>query len=101
MNGSVEAASDLNEHMLKYTYVTGEYGIWAQIESVEMLGRAQPVDKVYGAMVIFLVESEVEVVDDTGAKVFLAMDLSRFEGHINLFGNVRFRAVGTLMQNVG
>ena len=73
---------DCNKHMLKYTYVRDERGIWALIESAEMLGRAQPVDKVYGAMIIFLMEPEVEVVDDTGAKVFLAMDLSRFEGNI-------------------
>ena len=40
------------------------------------------VSKDHDAMVIFLAEPDVEVTDDKGEKVFLALDLSRFEGNI-------------------
>ena len=40
------------------------------------------VDKDHDAMIIFLAEPEVVVTDDVGAKVFLALDMSRFEGNI-------------------
>ena len=39
-------------------------------------------DKDHDAMIIFLAEPEVVVTDDVGAKVFLALDMSRFEGNI-------------------
>ena len=73
---------DCNKHILKYTYVRDEIGFWKLIESAEVLSGIQQVDKAYGAMIIFLVAPEIEVVGDTGAKVFLAMDLSRFERNI-------------------
>ena len=69
-----------NKDMLKYTYVRDGEGLWTRIECAQMLSCIQRVDKAYGHMIIFLVEPEVEVVDDKGAKVFLALDLSRFEG---------------------
>ena len=74
--------TEFNSHMVKYTYVRAAEGRWKRIESACPVRSAKKLGERYRYMIAFLTEPDVEVTDDKGAKVFLALDLSRFEGNI-------------------
>ena len=75
--------NEINGNTVKFIYVRDMQWHWTKIEHGRMHSQYLTlVGGQYSYMLIFLVEPEVEVYDNVGAKVFLALDMSRFEGSV-------------------
>ena len=71
-----------NSGKVNITYVRSKEGVWTRIERGVRLVDVVQVSNDLVAMTIFLAEPDIEVSDETGAKVFRALGMPIFEGSI-------------------